>query len=334
MTPRPVGSLSLDLDNLWSYLKVRGDASWEALPSYLDVVVPRVLGFLDDLGLTITIFVVGQDAALPHNADLLRGIVDAGHELGNHSFSHEPWMHRHDDATVLREVAAAEDAIASATGQRPVGFRGPGYSLSPSTLRVLLERGYRYDASTLPTFVGPAARAWYFRTAGLTKEQRAQREALFGAYRDGLRPVKPYTWSFGGEALVELPVTTMPLFRVPIHLSYVLHLHGISPALARRYFDAALRLCRWTGVGPSILLHPLDFVDRHDADELAFFPGMALPAEAKLDVVAASLRLLADRFDVGPTGRHVESLRAAELPSVAPGGLRASNRPSPPEAHR
>jgi hypothetical protein len=324
---KPVASLSLDLDNLWSYLKVRGDADWEALPSYLDVVVPRVLQFLDDLGLTITIFIVGQDAALPQHADLLRGITAAGHEVGNHSFSHEPWMHRYDDAQVLREVADAEDAIASVTGERPTGFRGPGYSLSPSTLQVLLERGYRYDASTLPTFVGPLARAFYFRTSGLTKEQRRQREALFGAYRDGLRPVKPYTWALGDERLVELPVTTMPFARVPIHLSYVLHLHGISPALARRYFDAALRLCRWTGVGPSILLHPLDFVDRRDADALAFFPGMELPAEAKLDVVGESLRLLADRFDVGPTGRHVDALAAASLPTLRPGRLRPVRAP-------
>lgn len=315
MTDRPVASLSLDLDNLWSYLKVRGDPSWEALPSYLDVVVPRVLRFLDDLGLRITVFVVGQDAALPRHADLLRAIGEAGHEIGNHSFSHEPWMNRYDDATVLREVADAEDAIAEATGHRPTGFRGPGYSLSPATLRVLVDRGYRYDASTLPTFVGPAARAWYFRTSGLTKEQRRQRDELFGRFRDGFRPVKPYRWDVG-DGLVELPVTTMPGLRVPIHLSYVLHLHGISPMLARRYFDVALRLCRRAGVGPSILLHPLDFVDRQDADALSFFPGMELPAAAKLDVVGESLQLLDERFDVGPTGRHVEALAGRELPAV------------------
>jgi hypothetical protein len=314
MTARPIASLSLDLDNLWSYLKVRGDSSWEGLPSYLDVVVPRVLQFLEDLDLTVTFFVVGQDAALPQNADLLRAISEAGHEVGNHSFSHEPWMHRFDDATVLREVVDAEDAIEAATGQHPTGFRGPGYSLSPATLRVLLDRGYRYDASTLPTFIGPLARAWYFRTSGMSREQRREREALFGSFRDGFRPITPYRWAVGeGEGLLELPVTTMPGLRIPIHLSYVLHLHGISPALARRYFDVALRLCRRTGVGPSILLHPLDFVDRRDADALAFFPGMELPAEAKLDVVGRSLGLLAERFDVGPTGRHADHVIGGEL---------------------
>ena len=56
-----------------------------------------------------------------------------------------------------------------------------------------------------------------------------------------------------------LPVTTMPLFRVPIHFSYLLYLGGKSPALARLYWRTALRMCRLRRVEPSVLLHPLDF---------------------------------------------------------------------------
>ena len=38
-----------------------------------------------------------------------------------------------DRGTADRELARAEDAIEDATGVRPDGFRGPGYSLSPAT---------------------------------------------------------------------------------------------------------------------------------------------------------------------------------------------------------
>ncbi len=38
---KPLCSLSLDLDNQWSYMKTHGDAGWESFPSYLDLVVPR-----------------------------------------------------------------------------------------------------------------------------------------------------------------------------------------------------------------------------------------------------------------------------------------------------
>ncbi len=43
---KPLASLSLDLDNRWSYMKTHGDEGWESFPSYLDVVVPRVLDLL------------------------------------------------------------------------------------------------------------------------------------------------------------------------------------------------------------------------------------------------------------------------------------------------
>jgi peptidoglycan/xylan/chitin deacetylase (PgdA/CDA1 family) len=85
-------SLSLDLDNKWSYMKTHGDAAWQGFPSYLPLLVPRVLDILDTLGLQITFFIVGQDAALPENAEVLSEISRRGHEIANHSHHHEPWQ--------------------------------------------------------------------------------------------------------------------------------------------------------------------------------------------------------------------------------------------------
>ena len=48
-------------------MKTHGDIGWETFPSYLDIVVPRVLDFLKDRNLKITFFIVGQDAALEKN---------------------------------------------------------------------------------------------------------------------------------------------------------------------------------------------------------------------------------------------------------------------------
>ena len=55
-------SLSLDLDNQWSYMKTHGDAGWESFPTYLDIVIPRFLDVFRQLDLKITVMVVGQDA--------------------------------------------------------------------------------------------------------------------------------------------------------------------------------------------------------------------------------------------------------------------------------
>ena len=84
-TTKPIASVSLDLDNQWSYMKTHGDAGWQALPSYLDVVVPRIIRFLKERDLGITFFVVGQDAALAKNREALQQIAAAGHEIGRAS---------------------------------------------------------------------------------------------------------------------------------------------------------------------------------------------------------------------------------------------------------
>jgi hypothetical protein len=319
MGNRPIASLSFDMDNLWSYLKVHGDKGWDEFPSYLDVVVPRVLDFLAVRKQRLTFFVVGQDAALPRNRAAFEAIGRSVHEVGNHSFHHEPWLHRYSAADAEAEIARAEEAIEAATGRRPTGFRGPGFSVSGTVLRVLQKRGYQYDASTLPTFIGPLARAYYFMTARLEAKEREERSVLFGTVADGLRPVAPYRWHLGAGSLLEIPVTTMPIVRVPFHLSYVLYLGTYSTFAARQYFRTGLLACRCTGVEPSILLHPLDFLGGEDAPRLSFFPAMRLRAEDKLDLVHGCLDDLAALYDTRPMGEHAALLEGRDdLPLRTP----------------
>ena len=307
---KPIASLSLDLDNQWSYMKTHGDPGWESFPSYLDTVVPRFLEIMRRRGQRITVFVVGQDAALEKNHAALRSIADAGHEIGNHSFHHEPWLHLYSEEQVEAEIARAEQAIEGATGCVPRGFRGPGFSVSPAVLQVLQRRGYAYDCSTFPTFLGPIARAYYLMKSNLPKEERERRKKLFGGWKEGFRPVDPYTWRLPGGSLLEIPVTTLPVLRIPIHLSYVLYLDTYSPALAKAYFATAMATCRALRTAPSILLHPLDFLSGADAPPLAFFPAMAAPVERKLACVEACLDMLTGRFDVRSMEEHAEAVMA------------------------
>ncbi|MCB0582819.1 MAG: polysaccharide deacetylase family protein [Phaeodactylibacter sp.] len=302
---KPLASLSLDLDNLWTYLKIHGDPGWETYPSYLDTFVPAVLDLLDHLKLRITFFIVGQDAALDNNRDYLQEIARRGHEVGNHSFRHESWLHTYSREALEAEVARAEEQIERVTGQRPAGFRGPGFSWSPALLDVLAERGYVYDASTLPTYIGPLARLYYFRTARLSREEREARRELFGSFRDGLRPVKPYFWKLeNGKTLLEMPVTTIPVIKTPFHLSYLLYLNGFSPALMDLYLSLAIRMCQITGTQPSFLLHPLDLIGGDRAPRLKFFPGMHISSERKAEVFTGVMEKLGWHFQLAGMARH------------------------------
>jgi hypothetical protein len=308
---KPLAAISLDLDNRWSYMKTHGDAGWETFPSYLDIAVPRILAILDDIGLKITFFIVGQDAALEKNRAALGAIAAAGHEIGNHSFHHEQWMHRYSPAETEREIAVAEEAIEGATGCRPVGFRGPGYSLSTSTLSTLSRRGYRYDASTFPTFFGPLARAYYFLGTALSPEERGKRAELFGGFADGFRPLRPYYWRLGKRTILEIPVTTIPGLRMPFHLSYIVYLSVFSPPAALFYLRTALALCRLTSTSPSFLLHPLDFMGNDDGIGISFFPGMGIPHERKCALASRAIRLVCDSYKAVGLLRFTESIASA-----------------------
>jgi peptidoglycan/xylan/chitin deacetylase (PgdA/CDA1 family) len=316
---RHFASLSLDLDNVWAYMMTHGDPGWEAYPSYLETLSEVVVEQLGRRNVTLTVFVVGRDASFEVNRPALQRLAAQGHEIGNHSFSHEPWFHTFSREQTEREIVEAEDHIEAATGRRTRGFRGPGFSLTAGMLEVLAARGYDYDATTYPTFLGPLARAYYLRHApDLEGEELAKRAALFGSWRDGLRPLHPYRWAVSGRDLVEVPVTTMPVLRTPIHMSYLIHLAGLSRPLARLYLEIALTLARLRRVNPSFLLHPLDFLGGDRVTELGFFPGMALPTARKLELVDWALRRLGERFETVTVGEHARRALLGDLPLRPP----------------
>lgn len=312
---KPTASLSLDLDNRWAYLRSMDDPTWEQRPSYLPEVVPRVLDFLGERSLPCTFFVVGDDLTRDDDARQVEAIALAGHEVGNHSQSHLPWLDALPPDEREREVVTAEEAIQQVTGQKPIGFRAPGFSWSPELLELLVQRGYAYDSSVFPTFIGPLARLYVklsgFRAAkketSTEQEKEAPPEQRFSTFGDALRTLHPHQVATPAGELIELPVTTMPLTRAPIHFTYLSFLAQKSPAAARAYWRTALRLCRLRGVGPSLLLHPLDFLGAEDEPSMSHFPGMKLDRGAKLNLLSDVLADLANGRQVVTLAEHAAS---------------------------
>ena len=307
---KPIASLSLDLDNQWSYMKNHGSAGWESFPSYLDLFVPKILKQLDEFGLKLTFFIVGQDAALEKNRKYLKMIAEAGHEIGNHSFRHETWLHRYSREELEEEISRAHQVIETATGVAPKGFRGPGFTWNTDLLELLKENGYVYDATTFPTFIGPLARRIYYKTSDLSEEEKKERKDLFGKFSDGFRRLRPFYWKLkDGKKLLEIPVTTMPIFRVPIHLTYLVYLSSISKGLMKLYFNCAIYLCKLTRTQPSFLIHPLDLISGDQIKGLETFPGMDVPSERKTEIFKYVIERLGRHFTLVPMIEHANTLR-------------------------
>jgi peptidoglycan-N-acetylglucosamine deacetylase len=300
-------TLSLDLDNLWSYLRAYGDPNWAEYPSFLDVAVPRILRLFDVLKLRVTIFIVGRDAESMPERDLLQSFVKSEHEIGNHSFDHALDFHRYSSAQLENDFARSEAAISTLGAASPRGFRGPSFRLSREILEMLSARAYQYDASTFPTCIGPLARAWQRVFFNLSDEEKAVQSGMFGNFSDARRPLGPYEWQCSERTLIEIPVSTMPLFRLPIHWTYVNFLASFSRPLALAYVRSNVALSSATRMQPSLLLHATDFIGRDDQKCPRFLPGMKLRAAEKIDLLQETLTLYTRAYQFTGIGEFIDT---------------------------
>jgi peptidoglycan/xylan/chitin deacetylase (PgdA/CDA1 family) len=87
------------------------------------VCTPALLDLLKSRGVRATFFVVGERVRA--HPELVRRCQAEGHELGNHSHSHSPWLNFRLRRGMQLEIAACQDAIEATTGRRPRWYRPP-----------------------------------------------------------------------------------------------------------------------------------------------------------------------------------------------------------------
>ncbi|PKN34280.1 MAG: polysaccharide deacetylase family protein [Deltaproteobacteria bacterium HGW-Deltaproteobacteria-19] len=99
-------------------------------------VTPRILELLAAAGVPAAFFVTGERAA--RHPELIRAILAAGHEVGNHSWHHDPLLMLRPMSVLRREVEEAQ-RIFSEAGIRPRAFRPPVGITNPRLPIVLRE---------------------------------------------------------------------------------------------------------------------------------------------------------------------------------------------------
>jgi peptidoglycan/xylan/chitin deacetylase (PgdA/CDA1 family) len=111
-----------------------------------EVGTPRLLRLFARYGLRVTWFVPGH--SIETFPDQTRMIVDGGHEVGAHGYSHENpiAMTREQETAVLDRSI---ELIEKVTGARPTGYVAPWWEFSAVTNELLLDRGFGYDHSLM-----------------------------------------------------------------------------------------------------------------------------------------------------------------------------------------
>ncbi len=280
-----LAALSVDLDEIRCYTAIHGLAPSEPLAEQAIYrrAVPRFEALFDALGVRGTFFAVGQDLQETHAAEAVRRLHRSGHEIGNHSFHHRYDLTRQSQAEMREDVANGMQAIAEVTGELPVGFRAPGYTVTDALLAEVASLGARYDSSVFPC---PA----YYSAKALAMTAIALRGRRSMSVLDHPRvltaPADPYRmgarFTERGEGLLELPigVTSLASGRLPfIGTSVVLGGERSARFLTRRILGRPL---------VNLELHGIDLADA-ERDGLQFLAPHQVDLRRSVDDKRASL---------------------------------------------
>ncbi|UAL54303.1 MULTISPECIES: polysaccharide deacetylase family protein [Metabacillus] len=95
--------------------------------------LPSMLEVLDKHGVKATFFLEGRWAK--ENPALVKTIKEAGHEIGNHSYSH-PDMARITTDQIRKQIGSTNEVIKEITGAAPVWFAPPSGSFRQDVITV------------------------------------------------------------------------------------------------------------------------------------------------------------------------------------------------------
>jgi peptidoglycan/xylan/chitin deacetylase (PgdA/CDA1 family) len=111
-----------------------------------EVGTPRLVQLFDRFGIKTTWFVPGHSAeTFP---DQINEVVEAGHELSVHGYSHENpiAMTPRQEEDVLDKCI---ELLKKISGRKPTGYVAPWWEFSPVTAELLQKKGFKYDHSLM-----------------------------------------------------------------------------------------------------------------------------------------------------------------------------------------
>ncbi|MBI1971525.1 MAG: polysaccharide deacetylase family protein [Candidatus Wildermuthbacteria bacterium] len=219
------GSISIDIDTLKTHFKGFGLKRGEYDFSDFREGMKNFLDFLDPFNIKATFFIVGRDLLVEQNIPILREAVRRGHEIANHTMNHVQGFRLLSSREKEKEVELSERLIEQHVGQRPVGFRNPGWNINNDMVEILGRRGYLYDSSIFPSFLNPLLKLMHYRA--MSDRPFPDRTTL-GRMEYMFAPVRPYHPSLssfskkGTAPLIEFPLPVVPGIRVPFFATFLL----------------------------------------------------------------------------------------------------------------
>ena len=150
---RIVNAMTIDVEDYFHVSVFDGLVprhAWDDLESRVCRNTERLLRIFDDADVRATFFVLGWVAA--RYPALVRQIAAEGHEIASHGYAHR-LVYDLTPSAFREDIRRSRDVLESAVSVPVIGYRAPSYSVTPRSLwalDILVEEGFRYDASIFP----------------------------------------------------------------------------------------------------------------------------------------------------------------------------------------
>ena len=269
---------------------------------FFNKTADRFLALAAQNNFKFTIFIVGKDLENPEVAARVKSWSEAGHEIGNHSYTHNPNLGSLPREQMEYEVMKSHELITKYTGKEPRGFISPSWSTSGDLIDILIKNNYLYDTSIFPS---------YFQYLILLKLKLMSRgknknfHPNFAERRDKkafwLAPTKPYfirpesLIKKQTDGLLMMPLPTATPLRIPCwHTMYF----AFGKKLANWVLKQTLRENNYF----YYLMHPRDLANYNEDipenlktthhDEMSVFESLEVPMNQKTDYANEALHII------------------------------------------
>jgi polysaccharide deacetylase family protein (PEP-CTERM system associated) len=279
--PASTALLTVDVEDYFhveAFASVIRREQWDDFVPRVERNTHRILDLFDEYGVHGTFFVLGWVAE--RFPTLVKEIQRRGHEIGCHSYWHRliygltPQQFRED-------TRRAKRLLEDAAGAPVLGYRAPSFSVTRESLwalEVLVEEGFRYDASVFPI---------HHDNYGIPDWDP-----------------RPRWVETGGNPILEVPCSTVRLLgtNLPCAGGGYLRLLPLSYNLL-----AIRRIRRAPGRHPMIYLHPWEL----DSEQPRIAAGRLsrLRHYTGLRRTEGRLRRILDEFPVAPVAGLLESVQ-------------------------
>ncbi len=250
MNRKDIG-LSLNFDWISSVFDISELTNIDEIDKALCHETDEILNYILNKGGKVSIFIIGSDLLRPVIKQYVKKWAKDGHEIGNHTWSHPVNFGNLPKEKIEKELSLTENIILETIGKNSTGFISPSWSSSKTTFNSLIDQGFKYDHSVMPSFQNIIFRFLMSINSKTRKESFLEILSFKLLYFNFLQPSKAYKICKGEKNIIQIPLPS--LFRL---FSY-----WYTPELLIKGFKKRRKL---------FLQKPLSYVLFHPADFCSF----------------------------------------------------------------